>query len=403
MRVILKNARVILGDFIRDAIVVVEDGRIAGVENTLPDAGGIPAREIDLGGMYLSPGFVELHAHGGGGADFLGGTPDTFAAALKCHLRYGTTTILPTVCAFSMEEFRLSIDNYRAVQSLPAGIPNLAGLHFEAPYINVKQRGAFDPAYIKDPNPQEYRAVVEYGQGVIGRWTAAPELPGALAFGDYISAKGILPAIGHSEAEYAQVEQALRHGYRLVTHLYSATSTVVRRGGFRYPGIVESAFLLDDLWVELIADGCHLPPELLRMVYKIKGADKICLITDASRLAGTEETGLVPSREGRSGMILIEDGVAKLPDRSAFAGSVATADRLLRVMHRDAGVALADCIKMLSLTPARMMGIAHKTGSIEQGKDADLIAFDGDYNIRGVMVRGSGVSGVFCDVRSCVQ
>ena len=396
MKMILKNAKVILNDFIREGFVVVEDGRILGFESKAPDLGENPSREIDLKGLYLSPGFVDIHVHGGGGADFLGGTPQTLMSAAKCHMQYGTTTISPTVSAFSMEEFRQSIDNYKAARAHMSGGPNLGGIHFEAPYINPVQRGAFEAEYIKKPDPREYCEVVDYADGVISRWTAAPELPGALEFGEFVSRNGILPTIGHSEAEYPIVERALGCGYKLVTHLYSATSTVVRRGGFRYPGIVESAYLLDDLAVELIADGCHLPPEMLRMVYKIKGPDKICLVTDACRFAGTDQTGKVLSREGRDRQVLIEDGVAKLLDRSAFSGSIATSDRLVRVMSAQAGVSLVDCIKMTCRTPARLIGIGDRTGSIEQGKDADLIVFDQEINIHGVMVKGSPISGIFC-------
>ena len=396
MKTILKNAKVILNDFIREGFVVIEDGRILSFESKAPDLGENPAREIDLKGMYLSPGFVDIHVHGGGDVDFLGGTPQTLMAAAKCHMQYGTTTISPTVSAFSMEEFKKSIDNYKSALASMTGGPNLGGIHFEAPYINPNQRGAFELKYIKNPDPGEYREVVDYADGAISRWTAAPELPGALEFGEFVSSHGILPTIGHSEAEYPTVERALECGYRLVTHLYSATSMVVRRGGFRYPGVVESAYLLDDLAVELIADGCHLPPEMLRMVYKIKGPDKICLVTDAFRFAGTGAAGKVPPRDGREQELIIEDGVVKLPDRSAFSGSIATADRLLRVMSKDAGVSLVDCIRMLCQTPARLIGIDGKTGSIRPGKDADLVVFDEGINIHGVMVKGNPVAGIFC-------
>lgn len=206
---------------------------------------------------------------------------------------------------------------------------------------------------------------------------------------------GIVPSLGHTDAEYSQILEAYRHGAQHVTHLYSGMSGMVRRGGFRYPGLIESAFCIEDMTVEVIADGCHLPPEILRMVYQVKGVDKVALTSDSMRCAGqnVKESILGSLKNGQK--VLVEDGVAKMPDRTAFAGSVATDDRLVRIMHEKAGVPLYDCVRMMSLTPASIMGIDDKTGSIMPGKQADLICFDDNIEISGVMVHGNVVYGSF--------
>ena len=219
------------------------------------------------------------------------------------------------------------------------------------------------------------------------RWSAAPELPGAIAFGRRLREKGILAAIAHTDAVYADVLDAYENGYTLATHLYSAMSGVTRRQAFRYAGAIESALLLD-MDVELITDGIHLPPPLLKLVYKIKGADRIALITDAMRAAGMPEGESVLGSRKNGLPVLVEDGVAKLPDRSAFAGSVATANQLVRNMVRLADVSLPEAVRMASTTPARIMGVDARKGSIAVGKDADLIIFDDDITIHTTIVNG---------------
>jgi N-acetylglucosamine-6-phosphate deacetylase len=310
------------------------------------------------------------------------------------HLRHGTTTLLPTVLGGSSEETYRSIDILREMQKGLPGGPRMPGLHLEGPYLNALQKGAISEKHLRNPNPVEYEAILDYGAGLIARWTVAVELDGALALGRRLRQLGILPSIGHSDAEYSQVAAAFRQGYTHVTHLYSAMSTIVRRGGFRYAGVIESAYCLEDMTVEVIADGCHLPVEMLRMVYRQKGAQKVCLTSDSMRCAGLETTEGVLGGQGGGQRVIIEDGVAKLPDRSAFAGSIATDDQLVRMMHEKAGVPLVDCVRMMSLTPAEILGIAGRTGSIEVGKEADLAAFDEDIRILGVMVGGNGLTGL---------
>jgi N-acetylglucosamine-6-phosphate deacetylase len=222
----------------------------------------------------------------------------------------------------------------------------------------------------------------------IARWSVAPELEGSEEFAKTLTARGILPAIAHSDAIYEEIVSAYDWGFSHVTHLYSATSTVVRHNAFRYAGIVEAAYLMDGMTVEIIADGVHLPESLLKLIYKIKGAEKIALITDSMRAAGMPDGKSILGSLANGMEVIVEDGVAKLPDRTAFAGSVATADRLVRTMRRLAGTPLPETIQMITTTPARIMGIDKTKGALEKGKDADIVIFDEDIHIKMTMVNG---------------
>jgi N-acetylglucosamine-6-phosphate deacetylase len=254
----------------------------------------------------------------------------------------------------------------------------------------MSQRGAQDPRYIRDPNLEEYKEVLEKSTH-IKRWSAAPELKGAVEFGKYMKSKGVLPAVAHTDAIYEDVVVAFENGYTLATHLYSAMSGVTRRNAYRYAGVIEAAFIIDEMDVEIIADGVHLPPPLLKLVYKIKGAERTALITDAMRAAGMPPGESVLGSLHNGLKVIVEDGVAKLPDRTSFAGSVATADRLVRTVVTKADVPLTDAVRMITSTPARILGVTDKKGSLASGKDADIVIFDKDIRINTTIVRGKVV------------
>ena len=391
MNLLIENARVILKSKIMNGYVLIKDGWIAQVGSGTPATDDPSVQVMDGKGLYLSPGFFELHTHGAGGCDFMDDSPEDMLTAAMTHLKHGTTSILPTTVAASPKEMFRCIDNFHIVKKSMKNGPNLIGLHMEGQYISVKQKGAIDERYIRNPDPQEYRKMVEYADGAIVRWSVAPELAGAMEMGDYLVKNHILPSIGHSDAEYSHVLEAFHHGYTHVTHLYSGMSTIVRKGGFRYLGVTESAYAIEELTVEIIADGCHLPAELLRMVYRIKGPDKTCLVCDSMRCTGTDLRESALGSRNSGSKVIIEDGVAKLPDRSAFAGSIATDDRLVHVMHDKAGVPLWDCITMMCLTPAKIMRLDDRKGSIAIGKDADLVLFDDNITVKHVLVGGKTV------------
>lgn len=387
---LLKHARIITADGVVPGDLLIDRGTIAAIfagGRNRPDADD----SVDLGGCYISPGWIDLHTHGGGGADFMDGTAEAFATACEMHLAHGTTTIFPTTLSAKFDELYAAVDGFRAAKRILDGRMNLPGLHFEGPYFNVRQCGAQDPRYIKNPDPAEYRAIIGYANGDIARWSVAVELPGALEMGDFLREHHILPSIAHSDAEYGEVLEGFRHGYSHVTHLYSGMSSIVRKNGFRHLGVVESTYAVEALTTEVIADGCHIPPELLRMVYRLKGPDKTCLITDSLRCTGLDAGTVVSGSMENGRVVIIEDGVAKMPDRQAFAGSIATADRLLRTAWRLAEIPLVDAVKMMSLTPARIFGLDGRKGSIDIGKDADLVVFDDEVRVRGVLVNGAFV------------
>jgi N-acetylglucosamine-6-phosphate deacetylase len=260
-------------------------------------------------------------------------------------------------------------------------------MHLEGPYFALNQRGAQDPKYIRNPDRKEYEEILNRFP-FIKRWSVAPELPGALEMGRQLHARRILASIAHTDAIYEEVVEAMANGYSLATHLYSAMSGVTRRNAMRFAGVIESAFLIDELDVEIIADGVHLPSPLLKLVYKIKGPERTALITDAMRAAAMPPGESVLGHYQTGLKVIIEDDVAKLPDRSSFAGSVATADRLVRTMIEMAGISLPDAIKMISSTPARILGLSATKGSLEPGKDADIVIFDDDIRVQLTMVGG---------------
>jgi len=348
------------------------------------------AVEIDAMGKYISPGFIDIHVHGGGGYDFMDGSETAFLKIAETHARYGTTSMVPTTLTSKKENLIETLELYNQANKKNTSGAQFLGIHLEGPYFAVNQRGAQDPKYIRDPDPKEYKEVLSKSNSII-RWSAAPELKGAIEFGKYLRSKGILAAIAHTDAIYEEVLVAFENGYTLATHLYSAMSGVTRRNAFRYAGVIESAYILDEMDVEIIADGVHLPSPLLKLVYKIKGAGRTALITDAMRAAGMPpgESILGNSKTGLK--VIVEDGVAKLPDRSSFAGSVATADRLVKNMIQIADVPLIDAVKMMSSTPARIMGVSNKKGSLATGKDADILIFDEDINIATTIIKGKVV------------
>jgi N-acetylglucosamine-6-phosphate deacetylase len=251
----------------------------------------------------------------------------------------------------------------------------------------MNQKGAQDPRFIRNPDQSEYENLIE-NYKTISRWSAAPELPGAMEFGKFLVENNVLPAIAHTDAIYEEAEEAFRNGYTLATHFYSAMLGVTRRNAYRYAGVVEAAYLIDDMDVEIIADGAHLPAPLLKLIYKIKGPKNIALITDAMRAAAMPEGKSLLGGLKNGVEVIVEDGVAKMPDRSSFAGSVATFDRLVRTMLNLAEVPLLDIITMACLTPARIMKVQDRKGSLEIGKDADIVIFDNAINIQMTMVEG---------------
>ena len=315
------------------------------------------------------------------------GTEEAFLRIAEIHAQHGTTSMVPTTLTSEKSDLLKTLDMYEQANKNHKKGATFLGMHLEGPYFALSQCGAQDPKYIRDPDPVEYEEILAYSSSIT-RWSAAPELKGAISFGRRLRQKGILAAVAHTDAIYEEVLEAYKNGYSLATHLYSAMSGVTRKNAFRYAGTIEAAYLLD-MDVEIIADGIHLPAPLLKLVYKIKGADKTALITDAMRAAGMPEGDSVLGPLNTGLKVIVENGVAKLPDRSSFAGSVATFDRLVRNMVQMAEVSLLDAVKMASATPARIMGIDNQKGSLTKGKDADILIFDKDITIQITIINGN--------------
>ncbi len=392
MKTLIKNARLVLTDRITEpGWLLIEDSHIADFGNGHPECAA--DETLDAEGGYLTPGLIDMHLHGGDGADFMDATEVAFTRAAKLHLRHGTTCLLPTTMSASMEELLELISCYRRVHSKTEGLPHFLGLHLEGPFLAPAQAGAQDPKYLYPPVPEYYMPLLEAGSGLIRRVSAAVELPGALGLGDELKQRGIQAAVAHSDADYDQLLAAIPHGYTHLTHFYSGMSGLHRVGAYRKLGLIESAYLDDRLTVEIIADGKHLPPELLRLIVKGIGINRISLITDAMRGAGLPNGSRVRLGSETNGqMTVIEDDVAFMPDHSCFAGSVCTADRCIRTMVQSAGVSLPDAVRMMTLNPARLLGIADSKGSLQPGFDADLCLFSESLQIQAVFVSGKRVA-----------
>ncbi|MBQ6901631.1 MAG: amidohydrolase family protein [Oscillospiraceae bacterium] len=341
----------------------------------------------DAGGKYISPGFIDIHVHGGFGYRFEECKVEEFFDLAEKHAQFGTTTLLPTASAATTEQYVEMFETFRKVKNHknPRGA-YMPGFHMEAPYFSPLQAGAQGPL-IRGYDKEEYTMLIERYGDLINRWSAAPELPGARDFAKACREAGIQLSIGHSEAEYDEVMEMYGLGFDCVTHLYSCTSTVHRKNAYRYAGIVEAAYMLDGMDVEIIADGKHLPAPLLKFVVKHKGLDRVSVVTDATRFAGFPD-----GAEKTLGFtdVIIEDGVAKVPDRSCFSGSCATTDRLVRNMVQLAELPVLDAVRLATVNPARMAHLDNR-GAIREGNFADIIIFDDNINVSFTMVNGNVV------------
>ena len=377
----IKSSRIICPEGVFSGYLYFEDGKIKEITDR-----EIPGAEIlDAGDAWVSPGFIDTHTHGGGGNSFAG-SAEEIVAGCNFHLQYGTTSICPTIAADRFDRMAEAAANVCAAAKDPNLKSHILGSHMEGPYLSASQAGAQPPAHITPPVRENYEPFLKAYGNSVARWTYAPENDPDGIFADALRENGVVASAGHTDAIYPEMKKAMDHGCNLVTHLYSCTSMVTRDHGFRRLGVIETAWLEDDLYVEIIADGKHLPAELLKVIYKIKGSDRILLCTDSMQVAGCNMT------QGRLQDIdfIIEDGVCKLPDRSAFAGSIATADRLVRVMVQETGASVPEAVKMITEVPARVMGL-NNTGTLQPGLAADIVIFDDDIRIQKVFADGNCV------------
>jgi len=372
---------------IPDGVVLFDQGQLVDVGR--PGQVPIPegAERIDAQGNIVCPGLVDIHLHGGDGADCLDGTVEAVRTVARRHLRAGTTSMVASTGSAHLPQIWRAFDCIRQVMGAPGPMEALIlGIEMEGPFFSLAQRGAHPPELLRMPTPAEKEKLYSY-IGDLVRLTIAPEREGALDIIAHLSQRGVLVCGGHSDALYEQVCMAMRAGLRHITHLWSGMSTVRRIGPKRHSGMLEAALVEDDLTGEIIADGYHLPTSLMRIAYRMKGPEKLCLISDA--MAGS---GMGPGEYMVSGQkAIVEEGggVAVTPDRKAFAGSISTMQQCLRQVVQVVGFSLSDGLRMSTLTPARILGLDDRIGQLAPGRSADLLVLDrATLEVRAILLRG---------------
>lgn len=380
------NGKIVTGGECFAGIVVLKDGVIdyVGTEDVQVSE---DAKIIDAQGCYVTPGFIDMHTHGAGGADFMDGTVEAYLTAARMHAIHGTTLLYPTTLTSTNEALYGSFDTYLKAEEMNTEGAKFGGMHLEGPYFSPVFAGAQDPRYLRNPRPEEYMEILDRCPK-LARWSFAPELEGSEEFAAELKKRGIVASIGHTNALFSECDAAYKAGANLMTHFYSCMTTVTRRNAYRYAGTVEYGYIQDGMNVEIIADGIHVPQDLLHLLLKIKGVERIALVTDSMRGAGMPEGPSILGGLDSGQEVIVEDGVAKLLDRSAFAGSVATADRLVRTMTQIAGCSMPDAVRMITENPARIMGISDRKGALKAGMDADVVIFDENVNIKNTIIEG---------------
>jgi N-acetylglucosamine-6-phosphate deacetylase len=385
------NGTLILPDRLLDGHALVRAGRIAAVA---PGPGPAGAERIDLGGGYLSPGWIDLHVHGGDGADFMDGTAEAFRAVCAAHARHGTTALLPTSTAARPDQCLRFLELCRELRGRPAGGARVLGAHFYGPYFAPAARGCHPAGGVRPLDPAEYGRYLEFADA-IATLTVAPELPGAEGLVRAGRGRGIRFNAGHSHATFEQVEAAIGWGVRHVDHLFCAMSDRARlRQTQTYPmrgGVLEATLFFDELTTEVIADGRHLSPELLRLAYRAKGPDRLALVTDCNRALDRPDGEYWFGSADGGERIVRRDGVGVMPDGQALASGVMGMDHAVRTFRAATGAPLADVVRMASLTPARVAGWEGELGSLAPGKRADLLVLDRELNVTAVYVEGERV------------
>ncbi|MGW8600211.1 N-acetylglucosamine-6-phosphate deacetylase [Streptomyces sp. NPDC055893] len=378
---VLAGAHVVLPTgIVENGRVIVEGDRIVGstAENT-------PA--LDLTGHWLVPGFVDMHNHGGGGASFTSGSVDEVLKGVHTHRLHGTTTVVASFVTGEMD----FLTQRAGLLSELAEQGEIAGLHFEGPFISPCRKGAHDETLLRDPDPADVRKLIDAARGQAKMVTLATELPGGIDSVRLLAEHGVIAAIGHTDASYEQTVEAIDAGATVATHLYNAMPAL----GHRAPGPI--AALLEDerITVELINDGTHLHPAALELAFHHAGAERVALITDAMDAAGFGD--------GRYMLgpleVEVKDSVARLVEGGSIAGSTLTLDRAFKRAATIDGLPVESVVQAISANPARLLGVYDRVGSLEPGKDADIVVLDAEFNLKGVMRKGEWI----VDPKACAR
>jgi N-acetylglucosamine-6-phosphate deacetylase len=381
----LVNGRIVLPDqVVLGQALLVDDRRIVGVVD--PSALGAGITRLDVGGRLITPGLIDIHTHGAMGHSFNETTEAAYSAITGENARRGVTSLLATLASVvPVAGLCECLDYCRSWRAGSHGGAQLLGAHLESPYIAPEQCGGVNRIGLRAPADGSARAFLSYAD-VLRIFVLAPELPGAIDFVQSLTEAGIIAAAGHSSAYDVHLQSAMAVGLRHMTHIWSGQSSTVRVGPWRKPGLLEGSLLFDGLTVEMISDNRHLPPNLMKLAYKCIGPDRLCAISDATSGAG------LPEGSGyKIGDLEFEvrQGVGmRLGDTENFAGSSTLLNQMVPVLIHEVGIPLVEAIRMVTLTPARVIGWAERKGSLEAGKDADLAVYDDDFTAWRVMIGG---------------
>jgi N-acetylglucosamine-6-phosphate deacetylase len=384
---ILKGNIITPYEIIKNGMIVIDNGIIEDIfrDGSTPVSGDI----TDIGNGYILPGLIDIHNHGGAGYDYMDATEEAFNAISVYLASHGVTTSLATTVTAPLKSILNCLKNFREMSGSVTGC-RLLGIHLEGPYLSVRNKGAQPEDYLLTPEKDGYGFVLEYAD-IIKLITVSPELPGMRRMIRDLKRAGIVISGGHDDAVELEIFPAIDAGMTHTTHIYCAMSTLQKRNTSRYCGLCEIAMSDDRLTTEMIADNHHIPATFAKIIYKLKGADKVCIVSDCLRAGGLENQGGIfyLGQAGEKGHpIIIEDGIAMLPDKSRFAGSVQALDRMIKNCVQDSGIPLPDAVRMASLTPASVIGIHKETGSIAIGKRADICIMDNDFNVTETILEG---------------
>lgn len=382
-----RNARLILPDRVLPAAgVVIESGRIADVGDHIRDG-------EDLGGKYLSPGFVDLHVHGGDGADFMDGTAEAFRAVCRCHLRHGTTSLTPTSTVATFADYLKFLKLCAELRGTDTGGARILGGHLYGPYFHRAAKGCHPDAEFLTPNIEQDEKLLSFAGNGLVTLTVAPETPGTERLARSAAARGLFVTCGHSYATFGQVEESLGWGVRHVDHLFSAMSDRARlrlsQGFPMRAGVMEATLHFDELTTEVIADGWHLSDDLLRFAFKMKGPDCLAIVTDTMRAVDMPDGEYWFGPAGTGERIRRKGDVGVTLDGSALASGVMGMDHGVRTMLRASRAPLHEVIRMATLTPARILKVDADIGSLEPGKRADFLVLDEALGVERVYTAGA--------------
>ncbi|HJX01609.1 MAG TPA: N-acetylglucosamine-6-phosphate deacetylase [Candidatus Humimicrobiaceae bacterium] len=379
-KTIISNGTIITPfQLFEDKVISIEKGKIIDIEDKKNIFEPAETEVIDAGEGFIVPGFIDIHVHGGGGFDIMDGRYEAVEQVASAHSRFGTTAFLPTTMTMSKDKIIESLKSVKEAIVKGTGAAEILGVHLEGPYINSERKGAQKKEDIKNPSIEEFLEFNLASGNLIRLVTIAPEMPGAIELIHWLSEHKIIASVGHSNATYEQVQESIRAGLNHVTHTFNAMSGL----NHHEPGAAGAALSSPELTVEMIADGVHLHPAVMKILTRVKGAEKIVLITDAIRATsmpeGTYDLG------GQD--VIVANGQARLKD-GTLAGSILTMDKAVRNMISMVGVSFEEAIQMATINPAKCLGVQGRKGSLAAGKDADIVILDKKLKVRLTMVKG---------------